>query len=83
MKATIKNDVVIRGKRFAKGEVIEVSNEQFERLQKAGCAEASTVGEKVANKVKEIAKGKTGRIVNREINTGKTRRKRRKSGDKK
>lgn len=81
MKATIKSEVVIRGERYGAGEVVEVSEGTFEKLEKAGCAEKSTVAEKVVSGVKTIAKGKGGKIVNRQIKTG-NRRKIRKSGDK-
>jgi hypothetical protein len=86
MKATIKSECVIRGERFAKGEVIEVSEQTFEKLEKAGCADRSTVAEKVVSGVKNIGKGgkgKGGKVVNREINTGKGGRKIKKSADNK
>lgn len=84
MKATIKSECVIRGERYGAGEVVEVSEGTFEKLEKAGCAEKSTVAEKVVSGVKTIAKGgkgKGGKIINRQIKTG-NRRKIRKSGDK-
>ena len=86
MKATIKSEVVIRGERYARGEVVEVSEQTFENLEKAGCAEKSTVAEKVVAGAKKIVSntGVKKTPVNRQIKTGgKGGRKIKKSGDNK
>lgn len=86
MKATIKSECIIRGERFAKGEVVEVSEQTFEKLEKAGCADKSTVAEKVVAGAKKIVTntGVKKTPVNRQMKTGgKVGIKIKKSGDNK